>query len=282
MARLQRDARDGGFLWKVTRGGHSSYLYGTMHVGRQAWLTPGPTVRAALMASDTVALELDLEDPDIAQRIQRGSRARPDRRLPAALQARLVHQMAAECLPSDLLEALSPEMVGAALTVTAARREGLHPEYGVDGVVAAYGRQLGKPIVSLETAEAQLALLISSSNKALRESVESMLNELEHHRTTPVLLRIARLWETGDEAELERYPQWCDCARTTSERAELKKLLGDRNPVMADRIAKLHGRGSRVFAAVGSLHLAEPHGLPSLMRARGFVVERVAFDRPGR
>src|SRR5882724_5290074 len=57
-----RDARDRGFLWRISKDGRTSYLYGTIHVGRVAWMFPGPVLTDALRASDVVALELDLSD----------------------------------------------------------------------------------------------------------------------------------------------------------------------------------------------------------------------------
>jgi len=39
LSAAQRQARDRGFLWRVSKDGHSSYLYGTLHVGREAWLS---------------------------------------------------------------------------------------------------------------------------------------------------------------------------------------------------------------------------------------------------
>jgi uncharacterized protein len=50
--------------------------------------------------------------------------------------------------------------------------------------------------------------------------------------------------------------------------------------VLADSIAALHRGGERVFAAVGALHMFGPQGLPALLAARGFEVERVAFAAP--
>ena len=55
--------RDRGLLWRITRDGHSSYLYGTLHVGKPAWQRLGPQVAAALRASDVLALEVDPGDP---------------------------------------------------------------------------------------------------------------------------------------------------------------------------------------------------------------------------
>ena len=59
----------------------------------------------------------------------------------------------------------------------------------------------------------------------------------------------------------------------------MKRLLDDRNPTLADRIAALHAEGHAVFAAVGSLHMIGPAGLPTLLAQRGFSVEQVRFPK---
>ena len=56
-------ARDRGLLWRVTRDGRSSWLFGTLHVGKPAWARLGPRVTAALQASDVLAVEIDPGDP---------------------------------------------------------------------------------------------------------------------------------------------------------------------------------------------------------------------------
>ena len=43
---------------------------------------------------------------------------------------------------------------------------------------------------------------------------------------------------------------------------------------MADAIGRLHENVS-VFAAVGALHMVGPQGLPTLLQAKGFKVQRV-------
>ena len=56
-------AQDRGFLWRISKGGHTSHLYGTVHIAKQGWMSPGRTVRAAFDASDRLAVEVDALDP---------------------------------------------------------------------------------------------------------------------------------------------------------------------------------------------------------------------------
>jgi uncharacterized protein len=272
-------ARDRGFLWRVRKDGRTSWLYGTVHVAKVDWMYPGPALLDAVRASDVVALELDVTDPEIMERLRAGMAPRPDRALANALAERLKAQLKAACLPEQLIGAMAPEMLATTLVVMAARREGLDPSYAIDAVVAGLGRGLKKPVASLETPELQLALLLGRTPQEAQALVEQVLAELESGRASPMLARIAQLWADGRLGELERYEQWCGCLDSEAERAMHRRLLDDRNPGLAERIDRLHADGKRVFAAVGSLHMIGPTGLPALLAKRGYQVEQVEFKR---
>jgi len=274
-----KSARNHGFLWRIRKDGHESWLYGTLHVARFEWMFPGPAVASALKASDTVALELDVLDPDIQQRMAQGMVAPSGTTLPEALKRRLQRQAEAECVAPQTLGALNPEMQIAMLESLAGRRDGLDPSYGIDVVLAGWAHSAGKPVVSLETPELQFAMLAMPTPAETLEFIDSALIEMETGRAAPSLTRVAQVWADGDLDKLSRYESWCDCIKTRADRTALTRLLDERNPGLADSIAALHAKGQRVFAAVGSLHMIGQLGLPALMAQRGFRVEAIAFPR---
>ncbi len=47
-----KSAKDRGFLWRASKDGRTSYLYGTMHIAKVDWMFPGATVVDALRATD--------------------------------------------------------------------------------------------------------------------------------------------------------------------------------------------------------------------------------------
>ncbi|MGD0961638.1 MAG: TraB/GumN family protein, partial [Methylomonas sp.] len=83
------NSHDHGFLWRISKNGNVSYLYGTLHVAKLDWMFPGPRVQQAMEGADTVALELDVMDAGIQSRLARGMENQKSSALPAALQARL-------------------------------------------------------------------------------------------------------------------------------------------------------------------------------------------------
>jgi uncharacterized protein YbaP (TraB family) len=105
-----RNARDHGFLWRIEKDGRTSFLYGTMHVGKFDWIFPGPNVTQALQVSDTVALELDMLDKDVQSRMVKGMAAQHGAALSAPLTKRMRQQAESACIPWETIAGYTPEM----------------------------------------------------------------------------------------------------------------------------------------------------------------------------
>ena len=271
-----RNGVDRGLLWRIERDGRTSWLYGTIHIGRAEWVRPGPTVQKALAQSDTLALEVDLRDeatvramgrpadPALLARVLSGERAR-----------RLERQNAEACVPPGAMAKLQPILQVTALAGLVARADGLYPEFGVDETMAVSARNGNKPIFALENAADQLKALTGESESEEAEQIDAALDELESGKLRGQMKALADVWARSDADKLARYSEWCDCLRTPAEQRLMKRLLDDRNPGLADGIERLHAGGKGVFAAVGALHMIGPQGLPTLMASRGFVVTPV-------
>ena len=276
MKAIARAAQDRGLLWRVSNGGRESWLYGTSHVGRRTWLVPGRTVMEAMGKADKLALELNVMDPEVVKGIAQGMKARDDApELEAALAARLQVQRDKACAQD--IAVLRPDAQVIALQAMSARGQGVYPDYGVDMLLAGMAAGLKKPVVGLETPELQIRELFSDDPQEVAESVDDGLKQLEKGKASEQVHLIADLWADGKQEKLEKYADWCDCANTPRERAQLKRLIDDRNPGMADGIVNLLKEGDSVFAAVGALHMVGPNGLPTLLRKKGYKVERVPF-----
>lgn len=271
-------ARDRGALWRLSRDGRSSYLYATIHVGRPAWAALGPQLRAALGATDVVALEIDPTDPQMAPRLV--APATSPATLDATLRERLARRLDAACLPAPAHAAIAaqhPALQAITLGMLEARWEGLDAGYGQEFMLAAFARTAQRPVVSLETPESQLAALLPRDEADLRHMLTHALEQLERGQGRRVIARLAAAWELGDLDDLAAYARWCECVTDDADRRQMARLLDERNPGLAEGIDTLHRAGSRVLAAVGALHMVGPTALPRLLRERGFAVERVVY-----
>lgn len=275
-AEATKRAVDRGFLWRLERDGRTSWLYGTMHLGKAEWLIPGPRVREALAQSDSVALELDLGDPAtqavFATPADAGAVARV---LTPARRERLARQAALACLPEGMLAGMRPILQLSTLSMLAARSEGLYAEFGSEAFLLVFAQARRKPLVGLEHAADQLKALVGDSEAEEGEQVDQGLDDLESGEARKQGEALTDVWARSDWARLDSYRQWCDCIKTPADEKALARLLDDRNPGIADGIVQQHEAGRRVFAAVGALHMVGPSGLPALLAARGFRVTPV-------
>ncbi|PYN47448.1 MAG: hypothetical protein DME00_15905 [Candidatus Rokuibacteriota bacterium] len=146
-----RNARDRGALWRFERDGRHGYLYGTIHIANLDWAMPGPTVGRALREAETVAIEADPGDPATGAGIAAPQKPHEAPSLPAALLDRLHGQAARACEPWDTLESMPPLMIVTRLTLLDARWDGLHTNYSIEAVLAAFARTTSKNLALLET-----------------------------------------------------------------------------------------------------------------------------------
>jgi uncharacterized protein YbaP (TraB family) len=273
-------AQDHGFLWRIKKDERTSYLYGTIHVAKKDWIFPGPKVLRSVVASDTVALELDMLDPDIQSRLSASVAAAKGAALPEPLAKRVQALALSLCVPYDSLVKLIPELQIATLTMLTGRRDGLEAAYAIDFMLAGMGHGANKTVVSLETPESQLQALQMGDAQQTAVLVRESLDELQSERARLSLMQLAQVWAHSDYEQIAHYFEWCECVDSQVEREFMKRLLDDRNPGLAQKVDALHRSGKQVFAAVGSLHLVGPNGLPALMEKMGYQVEQVDFTAP--
>lgn len=260
-------APDRGVLWRISKGGHSSYLYGSLHVGRADWAYPGPALKAAWAATEVLAVELDPVDvmPALAA-------MPPQAPLPEPLSRRLEAQARAACLPPGALGALPAMLQLSTLVLMEARRDGFDAGFGQDVMLLAWAKAEGRPVQSLESVQEQLDAL-SPPPGELQAVVDGSLKQLQRGQVRGPLRRLAEVWARGDLKTLADYPRWCACADSPAERAWMARVNDGRNGPLAARIAALHGAGQRLLVAVGALHMSGPQALPGLLAAEGFTVE---------
>jgi len=270
--------QDRGLLWTLQRDGRTNYLYGTLHVGRPEWMTPGPRVAAALDRSEVLALEIDPTDTTVQREMAAPAGAEAPT-LPAALKDRLARQVAAACLPAGALAGMHPAMQAMLLGVLEARWAGLDPGFAQEQALARRALDAGHRIVSLESVALQKKVLLPDDPAEALAMIEQTLTQLESGSERASAARLAQVWAQGDLATLEDYERWCDCVHNEEERAAMRALNDERNPALAERIEALHREGKPLFAAVGALHMAGAQSLLRLLAARGFRIQRVDFQR---
>jgi uncharacterized protein YbaP (TraB family) len=272
-----QNAKDRGALWRITKDGRASYLFGTVHMGEMAWAFPGPKLLQALRETQVLAVEVDITDPstqaDMAAAMQRAGKVE----LSARDQARLDALADTACIPRGALASLHPIMQGITHVVLAGRSIGLDSAWGQEPTLIGFARAQQRPVVSLESIGSQMAVLLPADPAKARKSFDRLLDDLEKGSSAAELGRMGRAWEQGDLDVIGSLEKLCACAPTDDQRQAMRALNDERNPGLADRIAQEHAKGKPLLAAVGVLHMTGSEALPPLLIARGFAVERIAY-----
>jgi uncharacterized protein YbaP (TraB family) len=154
-------------------------------------------------------------------------------------------------------------------------RSGFHPLYGVDGYLIRKAQAEAKPIVEIEGAAAQVALMDSLTDKQVQELFKGTLDALDEDLTTEQVKGLVATWQAGDPNGL------LDVARRYNDKvagaAEFEdKFIWQRHPEMLRKIDGWLGESRKpYFIAVGALHLAGPRGLVEQLRKRGYLVKQL-------
>jgi uncharacterized protein YbaP (TraB family) len=264
-------------MWTVTKDGRTSYLYGTLHVGRMAWAFPGPKLLQALRDTQVLALELDPTDPNLQAEMQAVSAQAGKVTLSPADQSRLDAQADAACVPREALRPMHPVMQLVTYGILSARRDGLDPGFGQEFTLLGFARAQQRAIVSMESMTSQMTVLLPRDAASARASFERLLGDLETGKARTQIVRISEAWASGDMNLLGSLEALCACQPTQEEREFSRLINDDRNPHLARRIAEEHGKGRPVLAAVGILHMTGPKALTTLLAQQGFEVRRVSY-----
>lgn len=265
-------------LFVVRDADSSLYLYGTVHALPPDAPWANQSVRAAILASDEVWTESDISEAageqlsaDFMRAIDTPAAQPLPSRLSPALRSRLRLAAKRAGLGPEGLDRFDPWE--AAFLLMSAGAPGRNSQNGVDNRVAALAQENGKTLRWLEDMGVRDFEAMSESAQ-----IQFLSYVLEGFTRPPSDVdRADTLWASGDLDGLDAlelapmrvsspdFYAWIVVLRN----AAWVELLG----------AELDGAGTD-FVAVGAAHLMGPDSVVAMLRARGYVVERVAAPLP--
>ncbi|MDD2989368.1 MAG: TraB/GumN family protein [Zoogloea sp.] len=267
------------FLWELRdgAGGLRAWLYGTIHVCDAACFPLPAPVQGALAEADSLALELDLEDPAVMRRLGEAAvlpaGTQLDTRLPPALRPRLVLASTRLGLPPEAVQRLQPWMVSTLLTIRVAELAGFRTEQGVDLWLARQARERGKPLWALETVERQIQAMAGGGDAAQVASLTEVIELIESGEARAYFRRMLDAWRGGDVAALDVLLRE---EMASADMAPLfEEMLDRRNREMVDTLLRRLEGGGRPFVAVGAGHFGGSAGLLAELTRRGYTLTQV-------
>ncbi len=266
---------------RPAEGPGTIYLLGSVHVGQRAPRF-GPAVEDAFREAEELVVEVDIESIDTETTtpiiLRYGTIPPPDdlrTRLSGETWELLEPRLAELGLPEDAVLRFEPWVVAVLLTAQELARAGYQEELGVERtLLERAGPQL--PVRSLETAESQLRMFAELPGDLQEMMLLEML--VRQKESQSEMADLIAAWEAGDEEAL--------AAQVFSPLAEYPELAPfyeavffRRNETMAESLAALSRDGRTRLAVLGAGHMVGERGIPALLAARGFRVERVVDRR---
>ena len=281
-----RSQREKHMLWQVSDSNSSVYLLGSVHFADPTFYPLDTAITNAFDRSDELAVELDMSDTAVFMEIARQSELR------GRLQG---GQSLAQVLPQDLKQQLdsicaswdvAPEALygykpwSAAMTLSslAIMRLGFDPNLGIDFYFLRSAQESNKKVVSLESAEDQIAVLVG---EGLPDSLgiyylRSTIGEMQVMDSSITLMM--RSWVKGDDSlfSAAMYIEPEGIATDSLLDAQVEDLVYiARNKTMADSVASFLAQDRKVFVVVGAAHMAgKGDNVLKLLRDRGLTVEQ--------
>ncbi|WP_229255634.1 TraB/GumN family protein [Duganella sacchari] len=266
-----------GALFKVQQGGHTLYLFGTIHVGARNFYPLEPRLSGLLKKAPVLALEIDpLGDPQkLARAVQqhglnpKGITLTPDWR------QRLDRLLQQYRIEPETVATMKPWLLASLLTVSEFAAQGYEASLAVDAHLSKQAHASGKKIVELESAESQMALFDTMTAAEQLLFLQEAIAGIEDKEQANQAREIADAWRHADTKALEALALKAEMDDTYSGRFVQNVLLEGRNPALADGMVKLMARENNSVAAIGILHLFGKMSVPELLRKRGLTVERI-------
>lgn len=266
-----------GVFWRIEKAGTpASYVLGTIHAydPRVAGVRPG--VRRALQSVDVVATELRMELEEMQQAML-AMFLPPDRNLSALLGKpdfdRLVAVLGTSGLPGEALDRMKPFAAYTLLVMPP--RADVQP---LDMAIYMEGKEAGKQMVGLETAEEQMRVLDRIGEATMASELKSALRSLPILRA--FIDKMIGLYGSEELAGLyaiSTQPAPWPGSSAKFAQSIRDNLLDGRNQIMVDR-ARAYLAKRSVLIAIGAAHLPGERGVLTLLARDGYKVTRVSLD----
>lgn len=276
----QAEAPRRGSLYRVRHQGNTGYLFGTIHVGKAAFFPLEPEVTQALSRASMLVLEIDIRNSapfQIAMQ-KHGMYADDDtieQHLSADTLAQLQQSLRGFGIAFDQVRRMKPWLVANMLIGLDLERHGYQRSHGIEVFLLSLADRQAMAVQELESAEYQMALFDRMPDNMQEQYLRENLVELGDGNALKKAQALIDAWASANGDELEALLRESMNEKTVSSEFTHRVLLEERNPKMASRIESLLKGGGTTFVGVGLLHLLGETGLPSLLRQRGYEVEKL-------
>lgn len=269
-----------GQLYKVTLDGKTSYLFGTIHVGKDGFYPLDAQASRALLDSRALVIELDIRENTSFQKAMalHGRYAAGDKvqnhLQPQTLQ-KLAPALAKAGMSMQSVQQFKPWLIANLLVGVELDARGFKRAQAVEYALLAAAEEQDKTVRQLESAEYQLGLFDTLDARQQEQYLLESLADLESGTAMKKSLALIDAWNAADIPGIQAAWRTATSGKSIAAEFMQRVLLGKRNPEMAANIERIMQQDQVAFVGVGLLHLIGDDGLPQLLKRRGYQVEQL-------
>ena len=279
-------------MYEITKKGINNkiYLFGSMHMVDLEEFDFPDQVMDAYNKSHYLACEFDIDNyknnadtVEEAQKLIYTDGTKLQNHISKDLYDKIVKYFKDKNMYSEALDLMVPYAINATISQELAKDAGLKGD-GIDEHFLKKAKSDNKKIIEVESYEFQSELVLSFSEKLYEIAIEEVLDNYDE--AVEEMKEMYKAWKKGDIKSLLKYSVLestsDDANKYTEEELNLikeynKKMLDDRNAIMADKLVEYFEKGQDVFFMVGAGHLVGDNGIASLVKAKGYNVVQVSY-----
>jgi uncharacterized protein YbaP (TraB family) len=269
-----------GQLYRISHDGRTSYLFGTIHVGKDGFNPLDPEVSRALMDSKTLVIELDIREEMPFQKALARHGRYPDgdviqNHLSSATLNKMVQALAKAGMSLQSVQHYKPWLIANMLVGAELDLHGFQRSQAVEYALLAAAQKQQKPVHELESAEYQLGLFDTLDARQQEQYLSESLADLASGSSLKRSQALIDAWSSADVPGIKAAWRTATTGDSIAAGFMQRVLLGKRNPEMVANIERIMQQDQVAFVGVGLLHLVGDDGLPQLLKRRGYQVEQV-------
>lgn len=251
-------------LWEIEHKGTTSYLLGSIHIGKSSWY-PLPTyITDSFNVSEKIVVELDATKNSamMTKQMMLPKKQTLQSSLSPEVYGKIKRYLSVNGMSISTFSQFKPWAVATVLAILPYLKSGLDPQLGIDAQLITRAKNASMAVIELEEAQFQIDLLsnLFSDEKMLIELIEQPEKESQ---------QLIDFWTTGNIAKINNLMQ----EQMSASQREL--MLTERNVAWVKQLDVLLKSNTSHFIVVGAAHLAGSDGVPALLTRNGFKVTRI-------
>jgi len=265
-------------IWKMSDDDTTIYIYGTFHLLPEDLEWQTDEFNAALAASDTVYLEIDMSDPtkqqEMAVEMFKRAMFSDGNSLETVMTEKQYEAFYESLEPLNIsegsIDGMKPWFASLQIQIKQMVNDGFDPNKGVEMIIIEKATQNGAEFGYFETIFDQLDALSAGS---MEDQIEGLLFGAQSlDQMADMTHSLMAEWADGDTVGLDVLMGDADLFGSQE---SYDAMIVNRNQKWIPQIEAILDDPGTKFVAVGAGHLAGPDSVLKMLEAKGYTIETV-------